>query len=186
MTSSDVRRRFLASMAGVLAGVCVASGPVRAQAPAPPRLVLLTNQPAFGPGAGLSVTLGLQHAGAPVAADLYFGAILPDGDSVVFFEGLGLASRQGRLSNLASIRPMIPGLGIATGTNIVVPDFFRYTFQGNEPQGTYQLFFAATTPGALRDGQVQGGELLAMKTQSILNLPPATITTDAGHAGMVT
>ncbi|MGE0461174.1 MAG: hypothetical protein AB7Q16_07370, partial [Vicinamibacterales bacterium] len=172
------------SVAAMLAGVCSPSGPVRAQAPAaPPTLVLLANQPAFGPGAGLSVTLGLQHTGAAVAADLYFGAILPDGDSVVFFEGLGLASRQGRLSDLSSLRPLIPGLAIATGTNIVVPDFFRYTWQGNEPPGTYQLFFAATVPGALRDGQVGAGDILAIETQSILNLPPATVTTDPGRAG---
>ncbi|MGE3886062.1 MAG: hypothetical protein AB7H81_06515 [Vicinamibacterales bacterium] len=184
MTRCDRTRRMLVSVAAMLAGVCSPSGPVRAQAPAaPPTLVLLANQPAFGPGAGLSVTLGLQHTGAAVAADLYFGAILPDGDSVVFFEGLGLASRQGRLSDLSSLRPLIPGLAIATGTNIVVPDFFRYTWQGNEPPGTYQLFFAATVPGALRDGQVGAGDILAIETQSILNLPPATVTTDPGRAG---
>ena len=183
MTWTGWRRRVLTGITVGVAGLCAGSGAAHAQAPTPPGLVLLTNQAAFGPGTALAVTLGLQHSGAPVTVDLYFGVILPDGDEVMAFEGLGLAARPGRLSALASLRPLLPSLTIASGTHLVVPDFFRYTWQGTEPQGLYRLFFAATRPGALGDGRLDSGDLLAYESVGLLHLPAATLTTDPGHAG---
>ena len=149
---------------------------------APPSLKLFTNQAVFGAGSTLEVTIGVQHAGAPAVVDLLFGAILPDGDTVAFFEGPGLSPAFGRLSQIASIRPTYPAVPINAGLTMT-PDFFRYTFTGGEPLGQYQLFFAATPPNALRDGRIDAGDLIALQLAPIRLAPPASITVDVARSG---
>jgi hypothetical protein len=152
-----------------------------------PTLRLTANQAVFGPGSTLSVTVGLEHTGAPVLVDLLFGVILPDGDSLVFFEGPALVAGNGRLSQPASLRPMYAGLAVGPGTNVLIPDFFRHTWVGQEPVGEYQMFFAATTAGALRDNRIDGGDLLAVQTATFghfLSVPPPDTQPPSAPTGL--
>jgi hypothetical protein len=181
------RRLVGAGLLAVLASGLPAPSPARAQGPGL-SLLLSVNQSVFGPGTTLEVTLGVTHAGPPVVVDLLFGAILADGESVVFLEGAGLSPRPGRLSQLelASVRPMVAALSLGDGATGAVPDILRYTWQGSEPLGTYRLFFVATRPNALRDGQVDPGDLVAVQTVSVALLPPASVTVDAARSASAT
>lgn len=146
------------------------------------RLVLSTNQSIFGPGTTLETTLGVEYGGAPVAVDLVFGVLAPDGETLITFQGAGLSPVFGRLSQPASLRSIVSSVTLSAGLGVVVPEFFRYTWQGNEPLGTYQLFFAATRPGAFADGRIDGGDVLAVQTAPFSLRPPATVTTDPARA----
>ena len=147
-----------------------------------PTLRLSTNQGIFSPGNTLVVNLGVQHTGAPMPVDLLFGVILPGSDAVVFFEGPGLVPGTGRVSQPASIRPMFASLAVGAGIDVLIPDFFRYTWQGQEPLGDYQFFFAVTRPGAFRDGRIDGGDLLALQMATVRHVPPATVSVDTSRA----
>jgi hypothetical protein len=147
-----------------------------------PTLRLSTNQAIFSTRTTMAVNLGVQHTGAPMLIDLLFGVMLPGTDSVVFFEGPGLVPGTGRVSQPASIRPMFAGLPVGAGIDVLIPEFFRYTWQGQEPLGDYQLFFAATTPGAFRDGRIDGGDLLALQMATIRHVLPATVSVDTSRA----
>lgn len=167
-------------LAGML-GLSGAGG--RAQTGPPPlTLHLTTNQAILGPGSTLEATVGVTYTGAPQAVDLLFGAILPDGDSVVAF-GLGMASASARVSRLSTIPVFYGGLTLAAGVHAMVPDLLRYTFNGSEPLGTYRLFFAATTPGAFKDDRIDPGDVVAVQFADIVVRPPATVTVDPSHAG---
>lgn len=170
----------LAMLAGML-GLSGAGG--RAQTGPPPlTLHLTTNQAILGPGSTLEATVGVTYTGAPQAVDLLFGAILPDGDSVVAF-GPGMASTSARVSRLSTIPVFFGGLTLAAGVHAMVPDLLRYTFTGNEPLGTYRLFFAATTPGAFRDDRIDPGDVVAAQFADIVVRAPATVTVDPSRAG---
>lgn len=167
-------------LAGML-GLSGAGG--RAQTGPPPlTLHLTTNQAILGPGSTLEATVGVTYTGAPQGVDLLFGAILPDGDSVVAF-GPGMASASARVSRLSTIPVFYGGLTLAAGVHAIVPDLLRYTFNGSEPLGTYRLFFAATTPGAFRDDRIDPGDVVAVQFADIVVRPPATVTVDPSHAG---
>lgn len=149
---------------------------------APPALLLSPNQTLFGRGATLDVTLGLGYAGPTLPMDLHFGVVLPDGDSVIFFEHGGGSTGTGRLSDLRSLRPMLRGLAVGGSVHLAIPAFFHYVWQGFEPLGRYRFYFAALRPGALGDGRIDGGELLALQTADIENRAPAAVTVDPSHA----
>ncbi len=170
----------LAMLAGML-GLSGAGG--RAQTGPPPlTLHLTTNQAILGPGSTLEATVGVTYTGAPQAVDLLFGAILPDGDSVVAF-GPGMASASARVSRLSTIPVFYGGLTLAPGVHAMVPDLLRYNFNGSEPLGTYRLFFAATTPGAFKDDRIDPGDVVAVQFADIVVRAPATVTVDPSHAG---
>jgi hypothetical protein len=180
------RRGLAGRIVGVIAIAVMASGlwgPECARAQGSGlSLVLSVNQSVFGAGTTLAVTLGVDNTGPAVQVDLLFGAILPDGDTVVFFESPALVPGTGRLSQLASLRPMFPGLGLGAGTTTVIPNFFRYAWQGSEPLGTYRVFFAATRPGALSDGRLDGGDLVALETLTVSMQPAASVTPDPARS----
>lgn len=170
----------LAMLAGLL-GLSGAGG--RAQTGPPPlTLHLTTNQAVLGPGSTLEATVGVTYTGAPQAVDLLFGAILPDGDSVVAF-GPGMASASARVSRLSTIPVFYGGLTLAAGVHAMVPDLLRYTFNGSEPLGAYRLFFAATTPGAFKDDRIDPGDVVGVQFADIVVRAPATVTVDPSHAG---
>ena len=151
--------------------------PVAAAAQPGTSVLLTVNQGIHSPGSAIDVGLGLHHAGLPVRIDLFFGVVLPDGDSTFSFEGPGVP-RAGRLSDLRTLRPLYAGLTVGA-VDVVVPSFFRYAFQGHEPHGTYGFFFAAVRAGALADGRIDGGDVLAVRITNVLVTTPAAVTVDA-------
>ena len=174
-------RRINAPSALALAFTMATALPVLAQ-PAGLRLGLSTNQAIFGPGTTLRTALGVEYGGVPVALDLVFGVLAPDGETLVTFQGPGLSPVFGRLSQPASLRAVVSSVTLGPGLAVMVPEFLAYTWQGNEPLGTYQLFFVATPPGAFADGRIDGGDVLAVQIAPLSVRPAATIVTDPARA----
>jgi hypothetical protein len=123
------------------------------------------SHPLIAPGGTLRVSIGAVQQGPPLAMDVYLVVLLPDGDTVVAVTGGGFLP--GRLSQLATLAPLAAGLTLPTGFTQTLDSFITYTFTGSEPPGPYQFFLAALRPGALADGRVDAGDLLALATAQI-------------------
>jgi hypothetical protein len=161
------------------------AGPAVAQAPGL-ALTLTPSHTLVGSGGTLRVSIGATYQGPPVAMDVYFVALLPDGDSLVAVGGRGFAP--GRLSQLAALTPFAAGVTLPTGFAQRLDDFLTYTFTGSEPPGLYRFFLAALQPGALADGRVDPGDLLALASAEVAFDPQAfdaVVSVQAGPAGLL-
>ena len=128
-----------------------------------PQLNLLAsvNQPTFSAGQTLVATVGALNPGVPGSADVYIGVLLPDGRIVFFVPGGGTAL--GHVADLGSFRSIVAGLSLATPAAVTVPGFFSRPWTGAEPRGSYAFFFLVLAAGALSDGIVTTGEILALE-----------------------
>jgi hypothetical protein len=86
----------------------------------------------------------------------------------------GVGVRFGRLDDPRSLVPVARGLSLAAPFTYQDPAFFAYVTSGIEPPGVYRVYFAAFRAGALNDGVVSGGELLALSTRDVTVGRPAT------------
>jgi hypothetical protein len=123
-------------------------------------------------GETLAVGLAARNPGAPLMGDLYLGVILP-GDSVVFITSL--SPLNGIVlpvtASPATFPPLLPGVMASAGLEIPMQPVFAYTFIGGEPAGTYRIFAALTTPGALADGSIDGGDVRLLSVQELTFTP---------------
>jgi len=103
------------------------------------------NQAIFSAGETVSVTIGGSNPGANVMADVYVGAFLPDGNTVVFVTSTG-AFDVG--SGINSLRPYRAGLQLQSALSITIPNFVTYRWTGGEPRGDYVLFLLVMKAGA--------------------------------------
>ncbi len=134
-------------------------------------LSLATNGPAFRPGDSVVISVGVENPGLAQTVDFYFGALLPDGDTVVFFTNLAFNSGVGRLSAPATLRPIVAGVNLTAPFAFSNPSFFTYRWVGTEPAGSYALFLAAVRPGALADNRVDPGDIVVLATSVITFTP---------------
>jgi len=151
----------------VLLGLLLAPGSsgLRAQ-PSPPVLDLTLNRTSIVPGQQLIAGVSVTNPGGGPAADFVFAILLPDGATIVS-TGPGVGVRFGQLANLRSIVPVARGIPLGGPFQYQHPSFFAYDFGGAEPLGTYRFIFAAFTAGALDDGAIGAGELLALTTRDV-------------------
>jgi hypothetical protein len=109
------------------------------------------NRAQFTAGTTLRVAVSVNNAtGLPATANFLVGALLPDGDTLVFITDSGFAF--GRLSDPTTYRPIAAGVSLAAPLVLTVPDFLVYTWTGGEPHGSYLFFLVAvdsTTGGVL-------------------------------------
>ncbi len=73
-----------------------------------PKISITTNRTSFGRTDMLTVSVGVGNPGFPAVVDFYFGALLPDGHTVVFFNDLEFHSAVGDLAKPADLRPARP------------------------------------------------------------------------------
>jgi hypothetical protein len=122
-------------------------------------------KPSYGPAQTLVAGVDVDNTRGSGLVDFYLGVILPDGVTVVSL-GFGQVLSVGSLTDLRSLTPVARGVGLGTPFRVVESSLFQHVFTGGEPAGSYLLFLAATTPGALGDGALGPGELLALTTQA--------------------
>jgi len=147
-----------------------------------PTLTLTINQKVFSSGDTLQVSLdvnnpGTSFAGDPLlvevisTVDIYFGVLLPDGDSIAFFSTLDFNPKLGSLSHVATLSPLISNVDLSSQLTVDDLSFFSFTWTGNEPTGTYVLFLAAVVPGAFADGSVDQGDIVTLSTVTFSLIP---------------
>lgn len=164
-TSFRTRRHRVALCALLIAAVFASPRPQRVAAQTGPLTLGITvNDTAIVPGESLVAGITVSNPAGGPAADIYFGLLLPDGVTAVS-TGPGVGVQFGRLDNLRSLVPVARGINLGAAFTYQDPAFFAYTFTGIEPAGPYRFFFAAFTAGALNDGVIGGGELLALATK---------------------
>ncbi len=134
-------------------------------------LSVATNAPTVLPGDTTVVSIVVSNPGLPSTVDFYFGVLLPDADTIVFFRDLTFNSGTGSLTNPATLRPIVPGVNLAAPFTFNQPTFFTYRWTGTEPEGVYTLFLAAVLPGALADNRVDPGDIVALGVGGLSFLP---------------
>jgi hypothetical protein len=141
--------------------------------PTGPSLAVTVNQTSFRTGETLRVGLSASNPGAPLAVDLYVLGQLPDGVSAVFLASLAspvfapaLLSADPRTFAAAA-----RGVTLPQGFQTTLDPIFAYTFTGAEPPGQYVVTVALTAAGALADGVVGAGDILALVTAQFTFAP---------------
>jgi hypothetical protein len=110
----------------------------------PLRLSITTNTDRFVEGSELGVSVSIQNPGLPAVVDFYFGVVLPDGDTVVFFtDPFSFASGVGSRANPATLRPIVAGLDLTTPFTFSQPSFLSLSYP-------YNGFMACTTCSSRR------------------------------------
>ena len=135
-----------------------------AQATGQTNLAITLNQPTFRTGQGLTLSVSVDNPGGGPMADFFAGILLPDGTTAVSIR-LGGSPVIGSLANLRSLVPVAARVSLASSFT-ANQTLFQYTLNGSEPSGSYTVYFAAVSTGALSDGVLGGGELLALQTSS--------------------
>ncbi len=130
-------------------------------------LSVATNSATFVPGGSLVASVTVDDPGLSTTVDFYFGALLPDGDTVVFFTNLAFARGVGSLAKPATLRPIVAGVDLTAPFTFIQPAFFTYTWTGGEAPGTYVLFVAAVRSGALADNSIDPGDIVALSTATV-------------------
>jgi glucose/arabinose dehydrogenase len=137
--------------------------------PDAPRVVLGVNRTALGTGDTFRVRVSVRTDAADVRADAYFGIVRPDGRTVVFLTGVTppAGSRQDLADDARTFPRLFADLVIPAGTDVAMDDFFVYELTGADEAGTYTVIAALARPGALADGSVDPGDLLALAVASV-------------------
>lgn len=121
----------------------------------------------FGPGDTLVVGLEAFSAEQDFMTDVYFGAVMPDGESLVFITNIAAptfsASWLG--ADARSFAPLYEDLRVPLGFDYRNEGFFSYTLPDGLPEGEYGMFLALIPPGALEDGSLDAGDLLELGMQ---------------------
>jgi hypothetical protein len=136
------------------------------QALTPPLALVTGVQPAsVGAGETLVASVSLDNVGvAAGTADIYVGLLLPDG-SAAFFTSVAITPTSGyafgSVTDFASYRPIATGVSLATPFSASFPSFLSYQRKVGDPAGGLTFFLLVVTAGALDDGVLSPGELLA-------------------------
>jgi len=175
-----VLRLIVAIVLAVLAGA-----PLLARQAASPELGVSLSDSRLSTGEPLTVRVTVTNTGFGAVADFYFVILLPDGSTVVS-AGPGIGARFGRFSDLRTLVPVAGGIGLASPFTYENDTFFEYAFNGSEPPGLYRVYFAALSAGALADGAIGGGELIALATTEFTVAPAVTTVTDPSRTSTAT
>jgi hypothetical protein len=130
----------------------------------PPSLALLPNQSSFTPGEIMTVDLAMRNPGLPLTVDVYVGAILADGHTVLWLTSTNPV--QGVIADMAdspaTFMPILRGVTWPAAMDVVQEDYLVYTWNGGEGLGTYHLLAGWTRPGSLADGRIDDGDVVAL------------------------
>jgi 4-amino-4-deoxy-L-arabinose transferase-like glycosyltransferase len=131
------------------------------EAPVPLTLSVRVNQSTFAVGQVITATASLDNPGRPGSADLYLGALFPDGVTIVFYTGPG-GIVVGSRADLRSFRPYTTGISLTTPFSTRMSSFFSHHRTSSDPRGNYVFFHLAVQAGALADGIATNEEILGL------------------------
>jgi uncharacterized repeat protein (TIGR01451 family) len=153
--------------------------PPPGDSPSPMALSLTANRETIAAGETVQLSVTAANPGPATLVDVYFGALLPPprgpefaclaGDALqLYVDGFARAT-------FACLATVPRGLE-ALQRNILVPagmppttfaNFFASQWTADRPAGTHIFFMALIPSGALADGRIDAGDLLALATLSI-------------------
>jgi hypothetical protein len=131
----------------------------------PAAAVLSPNDTQFRPGETIAFGLAVAVPPGNPAADLYVGAVLPDGLTALFFTAPGVLSPPISVLAPASFPRFAPA---PPGFTLQTPVFFQLTFPvAGVPPGTYKIFAALVRQGSLADGRIDAADVLSLDLRPI-------------------
>lgn len=149
------RFRLVAIILAALAVLTIAT-------PAFPQLAVTLNQTAFHPGEVVEVAVAVRNGGPAFSADVYVGALLPDGTAVFM---TSLSPPVGVVTTLdadpGSFPPLLADVVVPEDLDTTIPDFLSFPLSEHQPRGEYGVFAALARAGAFEDGRVDQGGLVA-------------------------
>ncbi len=158
-------------------------GGVAAPAPGGLQLAIRSTQAAYRAGETLSLGAVLSNAGPAVATDVYFGVLLPaaagpalgcPGQDAIQFEANLFTSRAVTcLSRIPQNTPALAG-GFVVPAGLpetTFPNLFAMFWDGGLTPGPYTIVVALTRAGALADGRLDAGDVLALALRTVLFTP---------------
>ena len=110
----------------------------------------------------MTVFVEVNNPGVQLLVDFYFGALLPDGASVVFSDltfDIG-----GSLLDLAALPALVEDFDLSAPFQFTDSSFLNFEWEGIEPQGNYTLFLAAVEAGGFSDGLADAEDIVAIAT----------------------
>jgi hypothetical protein len=131
----------------------------------PPSLALHLNQLVYRtPGDTLRVDVTLRNPGPMRTTDVYFGVILPDGDTVLWLTSTApIAAVAGSLRDSpATFTPLFRGASWPANLDVTHRDVLVRTYDGQEALGLYVFLVAWVQPDSLADGRLDEGDVLAL------------------------
>ncbi len=136
------------------------------EAAAPSLLVTVAvDHASVSPGGRLVASVGVVNPGMAEVVDFYRGLVLPGGQTIVFFtEGGGVSSVPA--GDVPGYVPVARAVTLEAPFAVPVGVLFAHTWTGPEPRGAYLLFLVAVRAGALADGGVDPGDVLAASVGS--------------------
>jgi hypothetical protein len=138
-------------------------GAIDQAAPQPCQIVcvaVLTNGTSYRAGDTLTASLQVDNLGGPGSADFYFGAVLPNGKTIILLTNMQLQMKKVSALDVTNWTPIAAGVSLAKPFTVNRPDFLSRTWVGQEPLGSYTIFLAAVVPGAFADGKVDGVDII--------------------------
>jgi hypothetical protein len=151
--------RFLTERVWIL---CAIVGVLVGATPASAQLAVTLNQTVFHPDEMVEVVVSLDNAGPGFFSDVYVGARLPDGSTVLLSS---LSPLAGALVSLGgdprSFPSLLPAFEIPEGSDTTVVASLSFPFSGQLPRGEYGFFAALTGAGTLEDGRIDPNDLVA-------------------------
>jgi uncharacterized repeat protein (TIGR01451 family) len=148
--------------------LCVALSAAVSVTPASAQLTITVNQTVFHPGENVEVTVGLDNAGPGFSSDVYVGAQLPDGSTLLL---TSLAPLGGAVVSLSgdprSFPRVLTGFPVLEGSDLTVLASLAFPFAGPLPRGDYGFFAALTGENALQDGRIDSGDLMAVAVRTL-------------------
>jgi hypothetical protein len=136
---------------------------------APPSVRLGLNATRFSSEQTLIVGVDAQNPGDRPAADLYVGALFPDGRTVAFLGASGIVAG---IRSLSDPGAFLGAQAVPPGTDLSMPSFFQFRFPTvGVGGGTYQFFAALVRQGAFLGRQLDPGDILGLDLQPVTFSP---------------
>lgn len=158
-----------AAFGGAPSDVFVAGIALEGPAILPPTVQVTLNGSEFRAGQTLTIGVDARNPSGNAAADLYLGAVLPDGQTLVFLSDRGTVAGTGSLSAPATFAR---ALAAGPGPAFTASTFFQFTFpsSGLLP-GTYRFFAVLARQGAFADNRIDPGDLLVLDAKAFTFTP---------------
>jgi hypothetical protein len=161
-------RLFLGTVDGFDWNTNTGAFSVQVTSTAPMSIATGVNQPMFGVGQTMMASVVLNSQAQAGAADFYTGLLHPDGSTIEFLTGGGVAI--GNIANPSSFQPVAAGIPLGSPISVSVPDVIVQQWTGAEPRGTYGFFVLAVRSGTFADGILGCNDTLGLGT-TIFSFP---------------